>query len=309
LSQLLANAGPYSITKTWYVDGTATDVGTVTVGFVDGNGTAVVAAGTATTNNEDGTYTYSLADQTNPKQLKATWIRSDTSAELVDRIEVVGNWLFTEAQARSFGAKADATSALKPLASATEYPDEVISDERSRIVDDLEYWTGRAWIPRYARIVFSGNGTTRLQLRKGICRTSDGYMLNRSGRLNDVAVVLSASISGTAVTLSNVEIDPISETLILKTGVWTHATAANPYNITVEYVYGSPFLIDGVDRIALKILVDRLVPSAFPDRAIRVEGEYGTTQLVQPGGPMKNVSRVPDVNDWVSRHDHRVLVG
>jgi hypothetical protein len=309
LSQLLANAGPYSITKTWYVDGTATDVGTVTIGFVDGNGTEVVAAGTATTNNADGTYTYSLADQTNPKQLKATWIRSDTSAELVDRIEVVGNWLFTETQARSFGAKADATSALKPLASATEYTDAILSDERSRIVDDLEYWTGRAWIPRYARVELNGNGRSILPLKNGICRTADGYQLNRSARLSDIAEILSVTISGTAATLADFEVDSLRGNLINTTSHFTVGTVTVPYNVVVEYVYGMPFPVDGVDRIALKILVDRLVPSAYPDRALRVEGEYGTMQLVQPGGPMRNVSRVPEVNQWVDRHDHRVLVG
>jgi hypothetical protein len=309
MMQLLAGAGPYALTKTWYVDGSPTDVGTVTVGIVDGNGTEVVAAGTATTNNADGTYSYSLADQANPNHLVITWTRTSTGADLTDRVELVGNWLFTESQARSFAAKADATSALKPLASETEYPDAIIADERTRIADDLEYWTGRSWIPRYARVELSGNGTSSLQLRKGVCRTSDGYVLNAPGRSNDIAVLLSASVGGTAVTLSNIEIDPIRENLIHKAGVWTAATVADPYNVVVEFVYGPPYLVDGVDRIAMKILVDRLVPSAYPDRALRIDGDYGSMQLVQPGGPMKNVSRVPEVNQWVQAHNHKVLVG
>ena len=117
MSQLLAGAGPYSLIKTWDVDGTATDVGDVTVGVVDGNGDTIVAVLTATTNNADGTYTYSLADQANPDQLTITWTRTNTGADLIDRLELVGNWLFTESQARAFQAKADATSALIPLAS------------------------------------------------------------------------------------------------------------------------------------------------------------------------------------------------
>ena len=148
MSQLLAGAGPYTLIKSWYVDGTATDVGDVTIGVVDGNGDTIVAAVTATTNNADGTYTYSLADQPNPDQLVIPWTRADTSADLIDRIELVGNWLFTEAQARAFHAKADAASALKPLNSEGEYPDDVIADERLRIQDDLESWTGPSWVPR-----------------------------------------------------------------------------------------------------------------------------------------------------------------
>jgi hypothetical protein len=309
MSQLLAGAGPYAITKTWYVDGTPTDVGDVTIGIVDGNGDEVVASSTATTNNGDGTYTYSLADQPNPDRLKLTWTRVSTGADLVDRLELVGNWLFSEARARSFAAKADATSALIPLASSTEYPDAVIADERTRIGDDLEFWTGRSWIPRYARLELHGNGSSVLRLHDGVCRTADGYALNRPGRTNDIAQLLSATVNGTALTLTDIEIDPIGGCLINKAGVWTAATVSTPYNVIVEYVYGIPSLIDSVDRIALKILVDRLVPSAYPDRALRIEGEYGTMQLIQPGGPMKNVSRVPEVNDWVMRHDHRVLVG
>jgi hypothetical protein len=309
MQQLLAGAGPYALTKTWYVNGTPTDVGAVTIGIVDGNGDTVVAAATSTTNNSDGTYTYSLADQANPDQLTITWTRSGTGADLVDRVELVGNWLFTEAQARTFAAKADATSALIPLASSTEYPDATLADERARIGDDLEFWTGRAWIPRYARVEIAGNGAARLPLGNGVCRTADGYGLNRPARLADIDQLLTVTVDGTALDLDNIDVDPIRAHLIHKAGTFSPATSASPFNIVIEYVYGMGYAVDGVDRIAMKLLVDRLVPSAYPDRALRIEGEYGTMQLIAPGGPMKNVSRVPEVNDWVMRHDHRVLVG
>jgi len=307
--QLLAGAGPYALAKTWYVDGTPTDVGAVTIGIVDGNGDVIVAAGTSTTNNANGTYTYSLADQAAPDQLTLTWTRVSTGADLVDRVELVGNWLFTEAQARTFAAKADATSALIPLASSTEYPDPMIADERARICDDLEYWTGRGWVPRYARLELVGTGTAALELRNGICRTADAYMLNRPGRLNDIAILLNVTVGGSTVSVADVEIDTLRGNLIHKSGFWTNGIITNPYNVVVEYVYGLPFTTDGVDRIALKLLIDRLVPSAWPDRVLSADTEYGTTRLIQPGGPMGNVSRLPEVNDWVNRHNYKVLVG
>jgi len=310
MSQLLAGAGPYSLTKTWYVDGTPTDVGDVTIGVTDGNGGEVVAPLTATTNNADGTYTYSLADQANPNILTVTWTRSDTGADLKDRLELVGGWLFTEAQARAFSAKADATSALVPLASETEYPDATIADERARITEDLEYWTARGWVPRYARLELAGNGGSSLSLRDGFCRTADGHNLHRPGRLSDISQILSVTVSGTSVTTTNVEVDPVRARLIrTDSGLWTLPTTSSPYNVVVEYAYGLPYLVDGVDRVALKILVDRLVPSAWPDRVLSADTEYGTTRFVQPGGPMHNVSRLPEVNDWVNRHDHRIMVG
>jgi len=309
MTQLLAAAGPYSLTKTWYVDGTATDVGDVTVGITDGNGDSVVASGTATTNNADGTYTYSLADQPSPDILTVTWTRDDTGADLSDRLELLGNWLFTEAQARAFQGKADATSSLLPLASSTEYPDATLADERARITDDLEQWTGRSFIPRYARIELPGNGQSTISLRDGFCRTSDGYTLNRPGRFNDIGVLLTAKVGSTAQTASEIKIDPVRGRLVHTTGYFTEATITNPFNVVIEYVYGLPYLIDGVDRIAMKLLVDRLVPSAWPDRVLSADTEYGTTRFVQPGGPMNNKTRIPEVNDWVREHDMRVLVG
>ncbi len=308
MSQLLAGAGSYSLVKSWEVDGTATDVGDVTIGIVDGNGDEIVAVLTATTNNADGTYTYSLADQPDPDQLTITWTRTDTGADLIDRIELVGNWLFTESQARVFHAKADATSALIPLASATEYTDAMIADERLRIQDDLEQWTGRSWVPRYCRVELQGNSSPILPLG-GIPRTSDGFSLARSGHTNDVAQLLTLTVGGVSQTVTNYVLDPVGNNLISKAATFSPATLADPYNVIVEYVYGMSTIVDGVDRIAMKLLVDRLVPSSFPDRALSVDTDFGTTRFVQPGGPMNNVSRVPEVNDWVHRHNYRILVG
>lgn len=306
MSQLLAGAGPYALTKTWYVDGTATDVGDVTIGIDDGNGDEIVAAATATTNNADGTYDYSLADQPSPDELVITWTRTDTGADLVDRVELIGGTLFTETQARTFQAKADSASALIPLNSATEYPDAIIADERKRITDDLEYWTSRGWVPRYARVELQGSGGYQLDLANGISRTSDGYQLHRPGRLNDIGYLLTVTVADTAVANSNFKIS--GRHLIRTDSTWPLPVITNPFNVVVEYVYGMPYPIDGVDRIALKLLVDRLVPSAFPDRALSVDTDYGTTRFIQPGGPMDNVSRVPEVNAWVKRHDHRMFI-
>ncbi len=311
MSQLLAGAGPYSIVKAWDIDGTATDVGDVTIGIIDGNGDEIVAAVTATTNNGDGTYTYSLASQASPDQLVITWTRADTSAFLDDTVEIIGNWLFTESQARIFHAKADATAALVPLASASEYTDAILANEREAIQQDIERWTGRAFVPRYARLEIPGNGTRHLPVTDGFVRTSDGTNsepLDRPGHARDIGIILSATVGGSAVTLANIKVDPVSGVLIRIDSVWQTATTANPLNVVVEYVYGLPYLIDGVDRIAMKLLVDRLVPSSFPDRAISVDTDFGTTRFVQPGGPMNNASRLPEVNQWVTAHNVRVPV-
>ncbi len=311
MSQLLAGAGPYAIVKTWGIEGTATDVGDVTIGIVDGNGDSVVSPGTATTNNADGTYTYSLATQASPNQLTLTWTRTDTSAALPSREEVVGIWLFNESQARTFHAKADAASALIPLASATEYPDATLAENRESIQEELEQWTGRSFVTRYARLEIPGNGTRFLPVANGFVKTATGTStepFHRPGHARDIGIILSATVGESAVTLANIKVDPVSGVLIRTDSVWQTFTTADPQNVVVEYVYGLPYLIDGVDRIAMKLLVDRLVPSSFPDRAISVDTDFGTTRFVQPGGPMNNVSRLPEVNAWVRSHNVRVPV-
>lgn len=306
MTQIVAGTGPYTLTKTWAVNGTPTDVGAVTIGVVDGNGDEVVAAATATTNNADGTYTYSLADQANPDQLKVTWTRSDTSADLVDRIEVTGGLLFSEIQARTFKAKADADSTVIPLTSSTSYTDAMIADARTAVTDDLERWTGRGWIPRYARVEFKGNGSYVLDVEDGICRLSDGYRLNRPGRFNDIAVILSATDGGSDVKSSVV----VDEGQFRRTdSPWTQSDVTDPFNITIEYVYGLPGIVNSADRMGLLLTVDRLVPSGVTDRALTVDSDYGTVRLVQPGGPQNNVSRLPEVNAWVVENSARAPFG
>lgn len=294
-----------TLTLTVEEDGTDTDIGTITIGVVDGNGDEVVASGTAVTDNADGTYSYTLAAQPNPDQLTVTWSESGSTV-LAHRLEILGGILFTEAQARTFNAKADASDALVPLKSATEYPDATLADERYRIINDLEYWTGRGWVARYCRLELQGNASVSLDLSKGIPRTSDGYALFRPGRLDSISQILSVTVGGTSVATSNFKVD--GRHLIRTDQAWTTPTITNPFNTVVEYVYGMPYPVDSVDRIALKLLVDRLVPSAFPERMITADTEYGTIRYVQPGGPMNNVSRIPEVNDWVNRHDHRVFI-
>ena len=303
MSTIVTNTGPTTLTKTWYADGTATDVGTVTIGIDDANGTTVVASGTATANGADGTYTYSLATQTTVKLLTVTWTRTDTSAALVDLLEVTGSRLFTEAQARTFRAKADGTAAL---ASSSEYTDAMIADEHDRIVAKLEAWTNRAWIPRYCRIELPGTGSRELNLNDGIPRDSTGRALNRPGRLYDVSTIITASASGTSITASNIVID--GATLRLTTGTFTRATTSNPFNVTVEYEYGLPYPADSVDDIAMLLLVKKLVPSAIPDSALSWSADFGSMQVVQPGGPMSNVSSIAEVNAWVVQHHMRLPI-
>jgi len=294
MSALIKNTGPHVLTKTWYVDGTATDVGDVTVGVTDSTGAVVVASGTATTNNTDGTYTYTLASQTAVKMLTVTWTRADTSATLVDTVEVAGGQLFTEAQARAFD--------LSALTSATTYTDNAIAVEHDRIADLLEQWTGRSWIGRYRYAKLAGTASRNLYLDDILWSTGPS---NGDGAQKDVIEVITAN-DGSTVTTSNIVLT--GRNLYRTDATWTVATASNPQNVTIQYEYGMPHLVDGVDRIALLLLRERIVASNIPDRTSRFTDELGTYTLTTPGIGGA-VSTVPEVNAWVKTHDTRTYIG
>lgn len=298
----LVNTAP-----TFRVDFGSASVGTVTVDIIRGDGTLLVDDG-ATTDNTDGTYDYTLSVANNDQidQLKLEWTITSTSEVLVTYEEIVGSLLFTIEQARGFKAKADATSALKPLGNVNEYTDAMIVAQREEITDLIEGWTGRSWITRYARVELSGRGGYELDLADGETRTADGYHLHRPGRLNDIGQILSVTADDTAITTTNFVVR--GRKLRRTDNTYPLATIADPFNIIVEYVYGIPYTANGADRIGQLLLVDRLVPSEISDRALSVDSEYGTVRLVQPGGPMQNVSRIPEVNDWVNRHDSRMWI-
>lgn len=297
MSYLLKQAGPYTLTKTWYVDGTATDVGTVTIGVTDANGDTVVAAGTATTNNADGTYTYSLADQTQCNILFVTWTRSDTGADLVDRIEVIGSLLFTEAEARAFD------NALGQ--SQANYTDADIADWHMRIANDLEQWTGQSFIERYARIKTAGTGRYHLLLADGQPLASDGSQAGGPGYAFRPRSIIRAN-DGSDITTTNIEAY-VDGRLQRTDAVWTVSSSSTPRNVTVEYTYGHTYQVDNVNRIALLLLRDRLVPQPtdYGGRATSFTGDMGTWRFETPG-MRGNVSTIPEVNAWVKRHRVKV---
>lgn len=297
MTYLLKNAGPYTLTKTWYVDGTPADVGPVTVGVVDANGDTVVSSGTVTTNNNDGTYEYTLADQTQVNILTITWTRSDTNADLVDRTEVIGSMLFNEAQARAFDNSLGGSQA--------DYTDAEIADTHLQICDDLERWCGQSFIERYARVELPGNGDRSIFLADGQPRAADGSRAGGPGFAFRPVTILSAD-DGTAVSTANIKV--FETGLLHRTdAVWTRCTKTNPLNVVVEYSYGHTYPIDGVERIALMLLRDRLVPQPtdFGGRATSFSGELGTWRFETPG-MRGNVSTIPEVNAWVKAHDLRV---
>lgn len=276
-----------------YSDGIATNFdSTPTHTAVDATGTSVTLG--ALTNPATGEYAIVIAGQADLKQIVVTLAGNISTAAttLTNTYEVVGGFLYTEAQARKFAAKADAASALIPLASSTEYTDAILNAERDRVTEQFEEWTARSWIPRYARVKGSGSGRGTLLLADMI-RTHGG-----PGARRDIRKILSCTIDGVTITASEIEFDNETGILYYKNG-WTAPSASTLYNVVLEFEYGLDAPAKGVDRQALLLTVQRLVPSAIPYNALSTSGDYGSTRYVTEGGMMRNPTRIPEVNEWL----------
>lgn len=272
MSYITKATGPYTLTTIWYVDGTATDVGTVTIGITDANGDEVVAAGTATVNNTDGTYTYTLASQPDVNVLTVTWTRTDTGATLVSALEVLGSELFIENDVRTYRTSGQQT----PFSSSTDYPDETIARWHMVIADMMEQRTGRSWISRYARVVLPGSGGYRLNLRNGRPRIATGT-LTRPGRFYDIRQILSATVGGVTVDTADIVVDG---TILHRTsGSWNTATVADPLNVVVEFEYGTDPSPWEASENALRLFAANASPSDVSAYATSWNNEDGTFRI------------------------------
>lgn len=272
MNRILVNTGPTTLTKTWYVDGVATDVGDVTIEVTDANGDEVVASGTATTNNADGTYEYELPIQTALTILYVEWTDDSSGAVLADTIEVVGSHLFSIAEARNYKIVGNQT----PLSDTDDYPTATIASWRDQITDLFEQRLQRSFVKRYARVEMSGNGKSYLWLGKGEAVTSDGDRAGGLGRFRDVRKVISVTVDGTSVSLSDVKVLSNGK-LIRLSGSWPVGTQTDPLNIVVEYEYGleNPEATEN----GLRLLLANSVPSDVSSRATSYSNEDGSFRL------------------------------
>lgn len=273
------------LTLTLYQDGNATDLGTVTIGIVDANGTTVVAPGTAVTDGSNGTYTYTLTKRTQPQFLINTWSVSG-GPTFTTYTDVQGSILFDEASLRAFDDGS--------ISDTTEYGDDAIAKMHQRVVEHMEAFTGRSWVRRYNRIVLPGMGSLLLDLSsRSVNLTSAGLMLYRPGAHLDVISIISAD-DGAAITPANIIV--LSDGLLQRTDeAWTAASSESPLNVTVEYEYGQPYPVDGADRIAMMIARHWLVSTRIPPSASAFNDALGTFSFDE--------SRLPwEAFSWLKNH-------
>lgn len=254
----IVRGSPATLSATFYVDETGTeldDVPDVTVTRVGGS---QVATGTATAAG-GGTYTYTLPPQTALAVLSASWTgERDGQAVSVDTFaEVVGSEYFSISELRNSDSVLQNTS---------KYPTSKLISTRLAVESEFEGICGRSFVPRYAREVLYGSGTGTLwlsypePLRMISCAVGDDDWSDKELTAADYNLRILTLPYGTA---------------------WPRGS-----KIVIEYEYGKPEVPVRIKEAALKRAKYSLVSgqSRIDERATVMNiPEFGNFVLATPG--------------------------
>jgi|GEM_PF-926995 len=261
--------------------------GAVTVGVVTGDGTTLVAAGTATTGSNPYLYALTAANNTVMQWLTATWTDAGDSSTHTTLIEVVGAYYVSPAEIRNSDSS---------LTDAVKYSDARILQVRWDTEVEFETACGVSFVPRYRRVRLDGSGRGLLVLPDQMVRTV------RSVR------VYSDETTYTAFTVAELAAIDVSQGagLIYRTdgNVWS----AGCKNIVVEYEHGFDRPPADVRQAFLTRVRSRLNfdKSGIPDRATTyVPAEGGTFSLATPGRG-GSITGIPDVDVVLARYDYNL---
>ncbi len=275
-----------TLSATFYNDGAAVDPGAVTITITRADGTAVVT-GQATTGSGSGARSYTLtADKTQAPDLwAAVWSGtvSGQAATITQHIEIVGDHLFTIAEARAADFHGQ-----KALASTTAYPDAAIAEARTRIAEWFEEVCEVAFFPRYRRVVLDGDGSAELGLPTTLLIG-----------VRALETRPSPSAAWTAVDPASIVADD--------TGLVSLATGYFPegrQTVRVGYEYGHLRVPEPIRRAALRLAVSEIVPSNLPDRALSQSTDIGTFRLSVPG-ERGNWTGIPAVDATLRAYSRR----
>jgi hypothetical protein len=303
--QILRNT-PATLELLVYENGDPVDLdANPTIAITDANGAAVTTGSVTKPGATTGEYRSLLPGQADLKDLRVVWsgVLDGDPVSFTQHHDIVGNLLFTEAEARA----ARFTGQQTPLSDEDVYTDAMIVQKRAEISEMFEERTERSWIRRYCRVELHGNGSQQINLRYNAHpRDVDGSVSGGAGWLNDIASLISVTVNSVALDVADVKIHGAN--LIRTDGSWSSASWSDPYNIVVEYEYGLDSVPLEARENGLRMVVASLVPSDVPDYAqtLSVGGESYSFQQAAPLGGMLRVW--PErTREWLDRNaPHRV---
>lgn len=264
-----------------------------TLAVTDANGTTVTVGAVSKPGGTTGIYQAVLPSQPNLSDLVATWtgLLDTESVEFVQRHEIVGNFLFTSAQARGWQTSGNQT----PLSDTAAYLDSAIVRMRELVTDQFEEKTGRSWTTRYCRMEHHGGGTV-INLLDGHPQDVYGNESGGVGRIRDVAKLISVTIDGVAGTLSDFKLH--GRKVIHTAGSFPFYTNATPFPVVVEYEYGQMPTPLEANENGLRVTAANLVPSDIPSYSQNFTANDEGTITFPPGGfvwPAKTM-------EWLERN-------
>lgn len=271
-----------TLTHVFYGEGeAAVDAGVVTVVVRRLDGT-LVASGAATPGGT-GQYSFTLPPQAQLDLLTAAWTGVIDGASVVetDLVEIISGYYFSLAAARGSD---------QALADAGKWPTELLADRRQAVETELERITERAFVPRFARVLLDGTGTSELILPDADIRSVRTVLVAPSP--GDTPVAL--TVEELAKTL------PRRDSTLVRTDGRVFTTG--PGTVIVEYEHGqdspSAELVDA-SLLRLRYLVTR-TKTGIPDRAASfTAANGGTYRLTQAGAKMTGI---PDVDAVYHRY-------
>lgn len=288
-AQRLLVAQPATLSVTY-----ASDPGAVTLTLTRADGTALVTGAATSGTGVTRTYALTAGQTADLDRLTAVW-SSPTLGAVTQLVEVLGAWLFTVEQARAFDKK--------QLADATKFSDSAIVEARDRITDAFEQICGLAFVPRYRRVTLDGPTVGHVYLHA--LSTTPGAILLPDLLVTRVrAVETRSATTWTAFTtedLADVVIEPGGVLRRELRGGWPLGRAA--VRVAYEHGYAAPPL--DVQRAALLLATNQLVPSNLPERALSQATEVGTFRLATAGYGRNNWFGIPSVDAVLEQHRRR----
>jgi hypothetical protein len=247
------------------VDIAAAPAPTVTLTNADTGAAITPAAPLAEESTGNLVQVLSAAETATPQRIRAVWSATvpATAGEaqtITTYHEIVGDVLFTLAQARAFDQGA--------LANEVAYPQAAILAARDVIAEAFEHICKVSFGIRAARSVVDGTGAAELYLRRRELQEVSAADW-RSG---------AAWTAFTAAELADVFPYPTGW-LVRESGTWT----AGRRNYRLDYTHGYARVPDEISFAALIVLRDRLPGTNLTNRALSQTNELGTFRIAAPG--------------------------
>jgi hypothetical protein len=274
-----------TLTRSFYVDETATDcTGSVTVAVTRLDGTAV-ASGTAS-HAGTGTYAYVLPGQAQLDALQVAWTGTlaGSPVTVTDDVEIVGGFFFGLAEARASDSA---------LTDPVKFTTAGLAAARLYVEQECEAICFRAFVPRFRRVLLDGTGRDTL-----ITPDVDLRVL-RSASLSYITGGDKTALTGADLTRVVAAADGL---LVRPSGLpWPYGRQT----VLVEYEYGLDQPPEEVRQAGLKRLRTVLLArnSSIPDRVSSYTTSDGvssnTYRLTQPG---RRSTGIPDIDAVYQRY-------